>query len=135
MFGPSYAGACPGCSNLADQLDGGLIHLNHRDVTFLCFSRAPLEKLQGYKRRMGWQFPWVSTYGSDFPFDFELASSMSETSGSTSPAPRASYAARIASIATASVYARVWLTSRISSTPPIRRSRAGDPLVAARGRT
>jgi predicted dithiol-disulfide oxidoreductase (DUF899 family) len=73
MFGPSYTGACPGCSNLADHLDGGVIHLNHRDVTLLCFSRAPLEKLQAYKQRMGWRFPWVSTHGSDFPFDFELA--------------------------------------------------------------
>jgi predicted dithiol-disulfide oxidoreductase (DUF899 family) len=73
MFGPSYTGACPGCSNLADHLDGALVHLNHRDVTLICFSRAPLEKLQAYKQRMGWQFPWVSTHGSDFPFDFELA--------------------------------------------------------------
>ena len=81
MFGPSYSGACPGCSNLADQLDGGLIHLNHRDVTLLCFSRAPLEKLQAYKRRMGWRFPWVSTYGSDFPFDFDLALTGERMSG------------------------------------------------------
>jgi predicted dithiol-disulfide oxidoreductase (DUF899 family) len=81
MFGPSYAAACPGCSNLADHLDGGVVHLNHRDVTLLCFSRAPLEKLQGYKRRMGWQFPWVSTYGSDFPFDFELAFTPEQLSG------------------------------------------------------
>jgi predicted dithiol-disulfide oxidoreductase (DUF899 family) len=73
MFGPEYTGACPGCSNLADHLDGGLVHLNHRDVTLLCFSRAPREKLQAYKRRMGWGFPWVSTYESDFAFDFELA--------------------------------------------------------------
>ena len=73
MFGPSYTGACPGCSSLADHLDGGLVHLNHRDVTLICFSRAPLEKLQAYKQRMGWQFPWVSTYESDFAFDFELA--------------------------------------------------------------
>jgi predicted dithiol-disulfide oxidoreductase (DUF899 family) len=73
MFGPEYTGACPGCSNLADQLDGGVVHLNHRDVTILCFSRAPLEKLQAYKRRMEWSFPWVSTYQSDFPFDFGLA--------------------------------------------------------------
>ena len=73
MFGPSYTGACPGCSSLADHLDGGLVHLNHRDVTLICFSRAPLEKLQAYKQRMGWQFPWVSTHGSDFAFDFELA--------------------------------------------------------------
>jgi predicted dithiol-disulfide oxidoreductase (DUF899 family) len=74
MFGPSYSvGACPGCSNLADQLDGGVVHLNHRDVTLLCFSRAPLEKLQAYKQRMGWKFPWVSTYESDFPFDLGFA--------------------------------------------------------------
>jgi predicted dithiol-disulfide oxidoreductase (DUF899 family) len=74
MFGPSYSiGACPGCSNLADHLDGGLVHLNHRDVTLICTSRAPFEKLRAYKERMGWQFPWVSTYGSDFAFDFELA--------------------------------------------------------------
>jgi predicted dithiol-disulfide oxidoreductase (DUF899 family) len=81
MFGPSYAAACPGCSNLADHLDGAVVHLNHRDVTFMCFSRAPLEKLQAYKRRMGWQFPWVSTYGSDFPFDFELAFTPEQMSG------------------------------------------------------
>jgi predicted dithiol-disulfide oxidoreductase (DUF899 family) len=74
MFGPDYqVGACPGCSNLADQLDGGLVHLNHRDVTLLCFSRAPIDRLRAYKQRMGWRFPWVSTYGSDFPFDFGLA--------------------------------------------------------------
>jgi predicted dithiol-disulfide oxidoreductase (DUF899 family) len=82
MFGPSYSnGACPGCSNLADHLDGGLVHLNHRDVTLLCFSRAPLERLQAYKQRMGWRFPWVSTYGSDFPFDFELAFTEEQVSG------------------------------------------------------
>ena len=81
MFGPSYSGACPGCSSLADHLDGALVHLNHRDVTLLCFSRAPLEKLQAYKRRMGWTFPWVSTYASDFPFDFELALSEKQIAG------------------------------------------------------
>ncbi len=73
MFGPSYTAACPGCSNLADHLDSALVHLNHRDVTLLCFSRAPIDKLQAYKQRMGWTFPYVSTYESDFPFDFELA--------------------------------------------------------------
>jgi predicted dithiol-disulfide oxidoreductase (DUF899 family) len=74
MFGPDYSvGACPGCSNLADHLDAALVHMNHRDVTLMCFSRAPNERLQAYKRRMGWQFPYVSTHGSDFPFDFGLA--------------------------------------------------------------
>src|SRR5256884_3859474 len=74
MFGPDYSvGACPGCTNLGDGLDGSLVHLSHRDVTVLCFSRAPIERLVAYKQRMGWQFPYVSTYGSDFPFDFGLA--------------------------------------------------------------
>jgi predicted dithiol-disulfide oxidoreductase (DUF899 family) len=74
MYGPDYkAGACPGCTGLADNFDGTLIHLNKRDVTFVCFSRAPIDALAAYKRRMGWQFPWISTYGSDFPFDFGLA--------------------------------------------------------------
>ena len=74
MFGPDYKlGACPGCTSLADGLDGALVHLNHRDVTLICFSRAPIERLTAYKQRMGWQFPYVSTYGTDFPFDFGLA--------------------------------------------------------------
>src|SRR5256885_9631807 len=74
MYGPDYTlGACPGCTNLGDGLDGSLVHLNHRDVTLLCFSRAPIERLTAYKRRMGWQFPYVSTYNTDFAFDFGLA--------------------------------------------------------------
>jgi predicted dithiol-disulfide oxidoreductase (DUF899 family) len=74
MFGPDYeVGACPGCTNVGDELDGTLVHLNHRDVTMICFSRAPIERLIAYKQRMGWQFPYVSTYGTDFPFDFGLA--------------------------------------------------------------
>ena len=74
MFGPDYeVGACPGCSNLGDELDATRVHLNHRDVTLICFSRAPIDRLIAYKERMGWQFPYVSTYGTDFPFDFGLA--------------------------------------------------------------
>src|SRR6266478_3914593 len=74
MFGPDYTlGACPGCTSLADGLDGSLVHLNHLDVTLLCFSRAPIDRLTAYKRRMGWQFPYVSTYETQFPFDFGLA--------------------------------------------------------------
>src|SRR3954469_19175331 len=73
MFGPDYTlGACPGCTSLGDGLDGSLIHLNHLDVTLLCFSRAPIERLTAYKRRMGWQFPYVSTYNTEFAFDFGL---------------------------------------------------------------
>jgi predicted dithiol-disulfide oxidoreductase (DUF899 family) len=74
MYGPDYEiGACPGCTNLGDELDGTLVHLNHRDVTLICFSRAPIDRLLAYKERMGWRFPWVSTYGSDFPFDYGFA--------------------------------------------------------------
>jgi predicted dithiol-disulfide oxidoreductase (DUF899 family) len=74
MYGPDYSiGACPGCTNLGDELDGTLVHLNHRDVTLICFSRAPIDRLVAYKERMGWQFPWVSTYETDFPWDFGLA--------------------------------------------------------------
>jgi len=74
MFGPDYSiGACPGCTNLADGLVGAVVHLSHRDVTLICFSRAPIDRLTAYKERMGWQFPYVSTYGSDFAFDFGLA--------------------------------------------------------------
>jgi predicted dithiol-disulfide oxidoreductase (DUF899 family) len=74
MFGPDYEiGACPGCSNLGDELDAAGLHMNHRDVTLMCFSRAPIERLTAYKERMGWTFPYVSTYGTEFPFDFGLA--------------------------------------------------------------
>jgi predicted dithiol-disulfide oxidoreductase (DUF899 family) len=74
MFGPDYElGACPGCTNLGDELDGTRVHLNHRDVTMICFSRAPIDRLTAYKKRMGWQFPYVSTYDTEFPFDFGLA--------------------------------------------------------------
>jgi predicted dithiol-disulfide oxidoreductase (DUF899 family) len=74
MFGPDYSkGACPGCTNLGDGLNGSVVHLNHRDVTLICFSRAPIERLTAYRQRMGWEFPYVSTHDSDFPFDFGLA--------------------------------------------------------------
>jgi predicted dithiol-disulfide oxidoreductase (DUF899 family) len=74
MFGPDYElGACPGCSNLGDELDATRVHLTHRDVALICFSRAPIERLVAYKQRMGWQFPYVSTNETDFPFDFGLA--------------------------------------------------------------
>jgi predicted dithiol-disulfide oxidoreductase (DUF899 family) len=73
MFGPDYDAACPGCTGLADHFDAGVIHLENRDVTLMAISRAPLEKLQAYKRRMGWSFPWVSSFGSDYAFDFGFA--------------------------------------------------------------
>ena len=74
MYGPDYElGACPGCTNLGDELSGTRVHLGHRDVTLICFSRAPIDRLIAYKQRMGWEFPYVSTYRTEFPFDFGLA--------------------------------------------------------------
>jgi predicted dithiol-disulfide oxidoreductase (DUF899 family) len=82
MFGPDYeVGACPGCSNLGDELDATRVHLNHRDVTLICFSRAPIDRLIDYKQRMGWQFPYVSTNGTEFPFDFGLALTPEQAEG------------------------------------------------------
>src|SRR5256884_1045630 len=73
MFGPAYTAGCPVCSSAADTFNGAVPHLNARDVTFTCVSRAPLGKLQAYKRRMGWSFPWASSYGSDFNYDFSTS--------------------------------------------------------------
>ena len=82
MYGPDYTnGACPGCTSLADELDGGRVHLDHRDVTLICFSRAPIDRLVAYKKRMGWQFPWVSTYETEFPWDFGLAMTEEQAQG------------------------------------------------------
>lgn len=69
MFGPPYSAGCPVCSSMADSFDGAVPHLNARDVTFTCVSRAPLDKLQAYKARMEWSFPWASAYRSDYKFD------------------------------------------------------------------
>ena len=66
MFGPAYEAGCPVCSSIAGNLDANAVHLRARDVTLICSSRAPLEKLQRYRKRMGWNFDWVSTVGSDF---------------------------------------------------------------------
>ena len=81
MFGPEDEAACPGCSFFVDHLDGAVMHLNQHDVTLLCASRAPLEKLEAYKRRMGWSFPWVSSYGTDFNRDFSLFTEEQKRSG------------------------------------------------------
>ncbi|MGI0525327.1 DUF899 domain-containing protein [Rhizobium giardinii] len=81
MFGPDWEAGCPGCSFLADHIDGTLAHLNHHDVTFVAVSRAPLAKIEAYKKRMGWKFPWVSSFGSDFNFDFHVSFTKEELEG------------------------------------------------------
>lgn len=72
MFGPDYAAGCPACSAIADGFDGFVAHLANHDVTLAAVSRAPLVKLQAYKRRMGWTFPWASSFGGDFNSDFSV---------------------------------------------------------------
>jgi predicted dithiol-disulfide oxidoreductase (DUF899 family) len=71
MFGPDYEAGCPVCSSIADSFNGVLAHLRDRDVTMICMSRAPIEKLAAYRKRMGWNFTWASSFESDFNFDFE----------------------------------------------------------------
>ncbi len=73
MFGPDYEAGCPSCSAIADGFNGYAIHLANHDVMLWAVSRAPIEKLQAYKRRMGWTFPWASSFGSDFNADFNVS--------------------------------------------------------------
>jgi predicted dithiol-disulfide oxidoreductase (DUF899 family) len=73
MFGPDYTAGCATCSTIADGFNGFAIHLAHHDVMLWAISRAPLEKLQAYNRRMGWTFPWASSLGNDFNFDFNIS--------------------------------------------------------------
>jgi predicted dithiol-disulfide oxidoreductase (DUF899 family) len=73
MFGPDYTAGCPACSAIADGFAGSVVHLEHHDVQLMAVSRAPLAKLQEYKRRMGWSFPWASSHGSDFNYDFNTS--------------------------------------------------------------
>jgi predicted dithiol-disulfide oxidoreductase (DUF899 family) len=73
MFGPEYTAGCPSCSSIADGFNGVVVHLAHHDVMLSAVSRAPLATLQAYKRRMGWSFPWASSVGGDFNYDFNVS--------------------------------------------------------------
>jgi predicted dithiol-disulfide oxidoreductase (DUF899 family) len=81
MFGPDYTAGCPSCSAIADGFDGFVVHLANHDVALSAVSRAPLAKLQAYKRRMGWTFPWASSYGGDFNFDFNVSFTVEQQRG------------------------------------------------------
>jgi predicted dithiol-disulfide oxidoreductase (DUF899 family) len=83
MFGPEYTGGCPSCSAIADGFNGSVVHLAHHDVTLCAVSRAPLAKLQAYKQRMGWGFPWASSYDSDFNYDFQAAQTVEQQQAGT----------------------------------------------------
>jgi len=78
MLGPDWEEGCPSCSLLADHFDGAAIHLAHRDVAFVVVSRAPLQQIEAFKRRMGWHFKWVSSFGSDFNYDYQVSASPQE---------------------------------------------------------
>src|SRR5690349_12366420 len=73
LFGPDFTGGCPSCTAIADGFNGSVVHLEHHDVALVAVSRAPLAKLEAYKRRMGWSFAWVSSSDSDFNFDFDTS--------------------------------------------------------------
>jgi predicted dithiol-disulfide oxidoreductase (DUF899 family) len=83
MFGPDWDAGCPSCSFLADEVDGGIVHLTQRDVTMVFVSRAPLDKITAYKQRMGWGFRWASSYGSDFNFDLGVSFTPEQQAGET----------------------------------------------------
>jgi predicted dithiol-disulfide oxidoreductase (DUF899 family) len=83
MFGPDYAAGCPSCSAIADGFNGSVAHLAGHDVTLCAVSRAPLAKLADYRQRMGWSFPWASSFGSDFNFDFGVAHTKEEWEAGT----------------------------------------------------
>ncbi len=87
MFGPDYEAGCPVCSSIADSFNGVLEHLKARDVTMICISRAPLEKLLAYRERMGWDFTWASSHESDFNWDFEHSSTRDQVSEWADQAP------------------------------------------------
>jgi predicted dithiol-disulfide oxidoreductase (DUF899 family) len=78
MLGPGWAAGCPGCSFLCDHIEGALPHLEHHDVTMTAVSRAPLAEIEAYRTRMGWHFPWVSAFGSDFNYDYHVSFSSDE---------------------------------------------------------
>jgi predicted dithiol-disulfide oxidoreductase (DUF899 family) len=73
MFGPEYTAGCPACSAIADGFNGSAVHLENHDVVLMAVSRAPITAIQAYKRRMGWSFPWASSFGTDFNFDFNVS--------------------------------------------------------------
>jgi predicted dithiol-disulfide oxidoreductase (DUF899 family) len=83
MFGPEYTAGCPACSAIADGFDGSVVHLQNHDVAMMAVSLAPLAAIQAYKRRMGWTFPWASSLGSDFNFDFDVSITEEQQRGGT----------------------------------------------------
>ena len=88
MFGPHYEAGCPTCSTIGDTIEGIKVHMAAKDVTLICVSGAPLEKIQPYKKRMGWSFNWASTHDSDFNFDFGFSHTDEEVQSFVDSAPQ-----------------------------------------------
>src|SRR5918994_2005969 len=130
---------CTGCSLVADHFDGVIPHLNGRDITLVCASIAPLQELQDYKRQMGWRFPWVSSLGSDFNYDFGVASTSTMVSGDD--ALRCSCCRQVNSWLTCSPYRRataeaVVAGSRLSAairalSSSVQRRRRPTPVITS----
>ena len=81
MFGPDWTDGCVGCSFEMDHIEGALVHLEHHDVSYVVVSRAPLTKIEAFRQRMGWRFRWVSSYGSDFNYDFHVSFTPEQVAG------------------------------------------------------
>jgi predicted dithiol-disulfide oxidoreductase (DUF899 family) len=81
MFGPGWEQGCPSCSWAADNIDANVVHLNARDVTLVVVSRAPLAQIEAFRKRMGWGFTWVSSYGNDFNYDYHVSFTAEEIAG------------------------------------------------------
>jgi len=83
MFGPDFEAGCPSCSAIADGFNGIAVHLANHDVTLCAASRAPIDKLQAYRKRMGWSFPWASSFGSEFNYDFQVGLTVDQQQSGT----------------------------------------------------
>ncbi|MFG6200018.1 DUF899 domain-containing protein [Nonomuraea sp. JJY05] len=94
MFHPDADAGCPSCSLTADHFDAAMPHLNSRDVTLISVSRAPLEKINAYKRRMGWRFSWVSSHGSDFNYDYRVSFTPEQQANGATPSSTSNTSSR-----------------------------------------
>jgi len=126
MFGPDFTAGCPSCSAIADGFDGSVVHLANHDVTLCAVSRAPLAKLQAYKRRMGWSFPWASSFGSDFNHDFQAEHTQAEQQSGVVEYNFRAIDVRGSLEAGKKNPDLAGIATTASSTTPIRRTRAGS---------
>ncbi len=130
MFGPGWAEGCDGCSFLADHFDGANLHLRHHDVTLMVVSRAPLAEFLPFRKRMGWHFPWVSSHGSDFNFDFDASFHPEDVEAGKATYNFAPYRGKMEDLHGISVFYRDRDTHEIFHTYSSY-ARGGDALIGA----